>query len=156
MITFKDNKNWVSSIKCCIINHKSHQRQISQKIRTRSSASQAFNQVLSLFPLSQIKFLNKSMSYILLVGTPIDTLDNSLIFLAGLSLFRSLFPCAINNWNKLNPKILNFISDQSFRNALTNFIWPSAFYIFNIHDHAGIKSLKMLQLDFRNHLRCYD
>ena len=63
--------------------------------------------------------------------------------------FKNLFfPCVVNDWNKLDPKIRNSTSNLIFRNALINFIGPSENKIFNIHDKVGIKLLTRLRLGF--------
>ena len=64
----------------------------------------------------------------------------------------SFFPCVINDWNKLNPKICNSTSYLSFKNAPINLIRTSENKIFNIYEKFSVKLVARLRLRF-SHLR---
>ena len=66
------------------------------------------------------------------------------------SIFKTLLPCVIKKWNRLDPDKRSCLSYNSFPKALLNFIRLSENK--NIHDQVGIKLLTLLRLGF-SHLR---
>ena len=59
-------------------------------------------------------------------------------FYCRTDLFRNSFlPFSINEWNKLDPDIINLDSSEMFHNELLNFVRPSEKAIFNIYDPQG-------------------
>ena len=59
---------------------------------------------------------------------------------------NSFFHSAITEWNKLDLKIRNSASFNTFKKRLLNFIRPCANSIFDIHNPLGIKLLTRLRL----------
>ena len=61
---------------------------------------------------------------------------------------NSFFPCAIGEWNKLNPEIRSSGSLNIFQKSILKFILPSASKVYYINDAIGIKLITRLRLGF--------
>ena len=67
--------------------------------------------------------------------------------------FKNTFFSSNNNWwNKLDWKIKNSESIETFKKRILPFIWPSPNRTFNCNNHRGIKLLSRLRLGL-SHLR---
>ena len=51
---------------------------------------------------------------------------------------NSFFPDDINQWNKLDIKITNITSHNTFKKSLLSVIWPLHFDTFGIHNPVGL------------------
>ena len=58
---------------------------------------------------------------------------------------NSFFPSVINEWNKLDIKITNVTSHNSFKSSLLSFIRPLHCDTFRIHDPVGLQILTTLR-----------
>ena len=65
---------------------------------------------------------------------------------------NSFFPATIIEWNKLDWKIKNFESIETFKKRILSLIRPSPNSTFNCHNPKGIKLLSWLRLGL-SHLR---
>ena len=59
---------------------------------------------------------------------------------------NSFFPNVINEWNKLDTKIINITSDNTFKNSLLSFIRPVHCDTFKIHGPTGLQLLTRLRM----------
>ena len=59
-----------------------------------------------------------------------------------------ILPCVISEWNEIDLDKRTYLSHNSFRKALLNFIRPSKNKIYNIHDQVDIKLRTRLGLGF--------
>ena len=58
---------------------------------------------------------------------------------------NSFFPNVINEWNKLDIKIANIISHNTFKSSLLSFIRPLHCDTFGIHNSIGLQLLARLR-----------
>ena len=56
------------------------------------------------------------------------------------------FPYVINEWNKVDIKITNIASHNTFKNSLLSFIWPLRYDTSRIHIPTGLQLLTKLQM----------
>ena len=100
-------------------------------------------------------FIHKTANYLYKLISPIINSHRNpgcyRAFYCRADLFRNSFlPFSINEWNKLDPDIINLDSYEMFHNKLLNFIRPSEKGIFNIYDPQESKRLHRLKLGFRH------
>ena len=60
-------------------------------------------------------------------------------------LMNSFFP-VVNEWNKLDIKIINITSHNTFENSLLSFIRPLHFDTFGIYNHVALLLLTRLRM----------
>ena len=63
---------------------------------------------------------------------------------------NSFFPNVMNEWNKLNIKITNLTSHNTFKSSLLSFIRPLHCDTFGIHNPIGLQILARLRTGLSN------
>ena len=87
----------------------------------------------------------------LLVLIQPETIKISHLLTAGQSIFmNSFFPNVMNEWNKLNIKITNLTSHNTFKSSLLSFIRPLHCDTFGIHNPIGLQILARLRTGLSN------